>query len=79
MAIADLSLLLEEPGRFLFEDFQLSPKEQGIIYSGKGTSRLYGRTDEARLLTDTFCRVASTGESEAIIIRGFMGYVHANI
>lgn len=75
MAIDDLSLLLEEPGRFLFEDFQLSPKEQGIIYSDIGNCRLYGRTVEARLLTDTFCRIASTGESEAILIGGFTGYV----
>jgi hypothetical protein len=74
MAIADLSLLLEEPGRFLFEDFHLSQKGERIISSGKGNNRLYGRTAEAHLITDTFCRVASTGESEAFLIGGFSGY-----
>eukprot|EP00804_Cyclotella_cryptica_P019416 CCRYP_006604-RB/>CCRYP_006604-RB protein AED:0.03 eAED:0.03 QI:114/1/1/1/1/1/5/168/1358 len=73
MAIADLCLLLEEPGRFLFEDFRLSQEGERIISCGKGNSRLYGRTAEAHLITDTFCRVASTGESEAFLIGGFSG------
>lgn len=78
MAISDLSLLLEEPGRFLFEDLYLSQKTERIISSGKGNNRLYGRTAEAHLITDSFCRVASTGESEAILVGGFSGCVYAN-
>jgi hypothetical protein len=73
MAIVDICYLLQEPGRFLFEDFRLSPKE-GLI-----SRRLYGRTAEARLITDAFCRVASTGESEAFLISGFSGYVSYDI
>ncbi|KAL3799465.1 hypothetical protein HJC23_013920 [Cyclotella cryptica] len=73
MAISDMCLLLEDPGHFLFEEFQLSPKEEGIIYSGREITKLYGRAAEAHLLTDTFCRVASTRESEACLITGFSG------
>eukprot|EP00804_Cyclotella_cryptica_P019177 CCRYP_021112-RB/>CCRYP_021112-RB protein AED:0.02 eAED:0.02 QI:21/1/1/1/1/1/4/1110/1196 len=72
-AIVDLCLLLEEPGRFLFGDFQALPKGERAISIGKGSDRLYGRTAEAHLITDTFCRVVSTGESEAILIGGFSG------
>eukprot|EP00804_Cyclotella_cryptica_P019420 CCRYP_006611-RA/>CCRYP_006611-RA protein AED:0.16 eAED:0.08 QI:0/0/0/1/0.75/1/5/0/1159 len=73
MAVVDICFLLEEPGRFLFEDVQLLSKGERILAIGKENERLYGRTDDAHLITDTFCRVASTGESEAILIGGFSG------
>jgi hypothetical protein len=66
MAVADFCLLLEEPRRFLFDDFLAGGKPTISLEIGKGNGRLYGRTKEADLITDTFCRVVSKGESEAI-------------
>ncbi|KAL7478293.1 hypothetical protein ACHAW6_004062, partial [Cyclotella cf. meneghiniana] len=62
-AIHDIHLLLREPQRFLFES----------NYPLKTCTKMYGRSSEAKALTDAFCRVASSGLSEAFVIGGFSG------
>lgn len=67
-ASEDLRLMLRDPERFLFgREFTPNP----ILSNRKG--KLYGRAKELSTIADTFCRVASTGESEAFIIRGWSG------
>lgn len=64
-AINDLYLLLRNPQRYLVES----------SYPLRVCTKMYGRSSEAKALTDAFCRVASSGQSEAFVIRGFSGYV----
>ncbi|KAL3804864.1 hypothetical protein HJC23_006636 [Cyclotella cryptica] len=68
--INDLNILLQAPGRFLFDQYQLSSGYQRLVVN---KDKLYGREAEAALLTDTFCRVALTGNSEAVCISGYSG------
>eukprot|EP00804_Cyclotella_cryptica_P020127 CCRYP_014899-RB/>CCRYP_014899-RB protein AED:0.03 eAED:0.03 QI:211/1/1/1/1/1/6/342/1334 len=64
-AIKDLRLLLREPNIFLFKSNDV------LVIPAKG--KFYGRSLEVSALTDAFCRVASSGQSEAYIIGGFSG------
>lgn len=74
-ASKDFHLLILDPSSFLFERY--NPFQE----SGEATpslrvrndSKLYGREKESSLITDTFCRVASSGESEVLMIGGFSG------
>eukprot|EP00804_Cyclotella_cryptica_P019625 CCRYP_013989-RA/>CCRYP_013989-RA protein AED:0.06 eAED:0.06 QI:199/1/1/1/0.75/0.6/5/431/1198 len=66
-AIEDLHLLLQDPARFLVEEYNV----EAIVSVGR--DKLYGRSKEEQKLKDIFCRVASTGKNEAIFIGGFSG------
>lgn len=59
----DLHLLLLEPTRFLFE-----PNNRLSI-----TTKMHGRESEAKALFDGFKRVASSGQSEVLMVKGFSG------
>ena len=65
LAIIDLCLMLQEPGRYLFNSYQPPIGEPNISFL-KENVRLCGRATESKLITDAFCRVASTGESEVV-------------
>mmetsp|Transcript_25537 Transcript_25537/g.50965 ORF Transcript_25537/g.50965 Transcript_25537/m.50965 type:complete len:250 (+) Transcript_25537:2-751(+) len=67
-ASEDLRLMLRDPERFLFEK-EFTPNPTINIRQGK----LYGRDNELSTIADTFCGLASTGVSEAFIIRGWSG------
>eukprot|EP00804_Cyclotella_cryptica_P023793 CCRYP_011177-RA/>CCRYP_011177-RA protein AED:0.01 eAED:0.01 QI:5/1/1/1/1/1/2/430/1361 len=67
VAMHDLQVLLREPTRFLFN----GPPTKGNTFVGN--EKLYGRSKEVASLTDAFCRVASSGESESIFVGGFSG------
>ena len=62
-AIEDINHLLAEPMQYLFNSNQQLLK----------STKLYGRTSEAKSLLDAFCRVASSGRSEAFVTTGFSG------
>jgi len=68
-ASKDLHLLLLEPDRFLFDRFL----DQGGCTLNFKQDKLYGREAERSLITDVFCRVSFTGQSEAFFIEGFSG------
>lgn len=69
-AVQDLHLLLLDPNRFLFD--RAPPLENGAMQLSFRKHKLYGRENEAALITDAFCRV-SGGKSEAFFISGFSG------
>eukprot|EP00804_Cyclotella_cryptica_P005176 CCRYP_014234-RA/>CCRYP_014234-RA protein AED:0.05 eAED:0.05 QI:231/0.75/0.4/1/0.75/0.6/5/82/1366 len=66
----DMHVLLQEPGRFLFDQCQ-TPLGGPRLAVNK--DKLYGREEETAILRDTFCRVALTGQSEAVFVSGFSG------
>jgi hypothetical protein len=68
--INDLHILLQDPGRFLFDQYQAPSQDQRLAMN---KDRLYGRANETALLTDAFCRVALTGHSKAVCVSGFSG------
>jgi hypothetical protein len=65
VAIGDLELLLKEPSVFLFDYENRCLK--------RDSCKLYGRTEEVSVLSETFFRVACSGKSEAIMIGGYSG------
>ncbi|KAL7482010.1 hypothetical protein ACHAW6_007699 [Cyclotella cf. meneghiniana] len=67
VAIDDMKTLLQQPNRFLFDD----PLAKGNPFIGN--DRMYGRSKEIACLTNIFCRVASSGETESIFVVGFSG------
>ena len=76
VAIADLRLLLRDPGRFLFEHYELDGQTKSSMQERRRLRRndkLYGREAETSQITEAFCRVATYGESEAFFVRGFSG------
>ncbi|KAL7484241.1 hypothetical protein ACHAW6_009888, partial [Cyclotella cf. meneghiniana] len=68
--IHDIHFLLQEPGRFLFDRYQMP---SGALRLAVDRGQLYGRKEESAVLTGTFCRVALTGHSEAVCVSGFSG------
>jgi hypothetical protein len=66
----DMNILLREPGRFLFDQHRMPTGGLRLTVS---RGQLYGREEETTILKDTFCRVASTGHSEAVFVSGFSG------
>ncbi|KAL3795134.1 hypothetical protein HJC23_007362 [Cyclotella cryptica] len=66
----DLHILLEDPGRFLFDQFKAPSRDQALVVDKE---KLYDRAKETALLTDAFCRVALSGNSEAVCVSGFSG------
>jgi predicted ATPase len=68
VAIEDLSLLLGDPDRFLFDSIE---KQKGRLNVKQ--DKLYGREKEAALITHAFHRVSLSGESEALLVDGFSG------
>eukprot|EP00970_Alexandrium_tamarense_P019425 scaffold14018_cov200-Alexandrium_tamarense.AAC.1 len=71
VVIRDLELLLRYPERFLFEAHKSSTQSGRPIAVLK--DKLYGREAEAAHLTEAFCRVRNSGESEAFFVGGFSG------
>ena len=69
--IKDLHLLLLDPNRFLF-DKEPMKDSNGIINLPFREHTLYGRENEASIITDAFCRVSS-GKIESCFIGGFSG------
>jgi hypothetical protein len=61
VAIEDMKLLLQRPNLFLFG----SPLAKGRLFT---SNMMYGRLKEMEALTNAFCRVASSGRSECILI-----------
>lgn len=59
----DMHMLLLQPNRLLFD----------INHQLKVTTAMYGRTAEAKALTNAFCRSSTSGHSEAFTITGFSG------
>ena len=59
----DMHMLLLRPNQLLF----------GINHQLNVTTEMYGRTFEAKTLTDAFCRVSLSGHSEAFTVTGFSG------
>jgi hypothetical protein len=68
VAIADLRLLLEDPDQFLFDSLE----KQGGRLNVK-QDKLYGREREIALINNFLHRVASSGESGALLVDGFSG------
>ena len=68
-ASIDLHAMLLEPSIFLYENAPVLA--QPTLSLGK--KKLYGREGEQSAITDAFCRVATTGRSEALLIGGFSG------
>lgn len=66
---SDLHLLLLDPDRFLFDRSFVQGREALDIKENK----VYGRDAEQSLISDAFCRVSLTGNSEALFIGGFSG------
>jgi hypothetical protein len=69
--IKDLHILLLDPNRFLF-DKEPMKDSNGSIHLPFREHTLYGRENEASIITDAFCRV-STGKIESCFIGGFSG------
>ena len=63
-AIEDIHMLLLHPVRFV---------GQGVNQWLSPITTMYGRSSEAECILNAYCRVASSGRSEAFIIRGFSG------
>mmetsp|Transcript_2313 Transcript_2313/g.4913 ORF Transcript_2313/g.4913 Transcript_2313/m.4913 type:complete len:750 (-) Transcript_2313:2259-4508(-) len=72
-ASKDLHLLILDPASFLFERNSLEKSNEATASLRVKRSKLYGREEEISLITDTFCRVTSSGESEVLLIGGFSG------
>jgi len=77
-ASEDIHLMLRDPERFLFSNELILASGENDNMSCTVTpdivkNKLYGRGKEKTTIIDAFCRVASSGESEAIIIRGWSG------
>ena len=68
-ASIDLHAMLLAPSIFLCDNEPVLT--QPTLSLGK--KKLYGREDEQSTITDSFCRVATTGTSEALLVGGFSG------
>ena len=68
-ASIDLHAMLLTPAIFLHDNQPVLA--QPTLRLGK--KKLYGREDEQSAITDQFCRVATSGTSEALLIGGFSG------
>ncbi|KAL3766104.1 hypothetical protein ACHAWO_006132 [Cyclotella atomus] len=66
--IDDLQMLLEEPERFLFDQY---PSEKNRLPFNN--DKLHGRSEEISTCTEIFKRVVETGQSEAIRLTGDAG------
>ncbi|KAL7465012.1 hypothetical protein ACHAXS_006522 [Conticribra weissflogii] len=78
VASDDIHLMLRDPGRFLFSNESILAAGQNDDTSFKVIpeivkDKLYGRGNEISTITNAFCRVASSGESAALFIRGWSG------
>ncbi|KAL7553384.1 hypothetical protein ACHAWF_016673, partial [Thalassiosira exigua] len=73
----ELHLLLEDPGRFLFDRVPAPGGGIGgtpaLLGLDGGGSKLHGRDGEREAVAEVFCRVSRTGESEALFVHGFSG------
>ena len=69
VASKDLHLLVLDPRTFLFERaISAGEAAEGRPSLKVRTGKLYGRERETTFVTDSFCSVTSTGESEALLI-----------
>ncbi|KAL3801675.1 hypothetical protein HJC23_013180, partial [Cyclotella cryptica] len=67
VAINDMQIMLQKPQLFL----SLDPPSTVNAFMGSG--QLYGRSNEIASLTTAYCRVATSGMTEAIFVSGFSG------
>lgn len=67
VAINDMQLLLQKPNLFLSSD------PPSAVNAFMASGKLYGRSNEITSLTNVYCRVASSGISEAVFVGGFSG------
>ena len=75
-ASKDMHLLVLDPKSFLFDQYNRPNRSSTTLTKPTlqiRKNKLYGREKETTLVTDTFCRLSSTGESEALMIGGFSG------
>jgi len=70
-ASIDLHAMLLAPSIFLHDNEPVLAQPQPTLRLGK--KKLYGREDEQSAITDAFCRVATSGTNEALLIGGFSG------
>ena len=68
-ASLDLHVMLLAPSTFLYDKEPVLAQPRLRL----GMKKLYGREDEQSAITDAFCRVATTGTSEALLIGGYSG------
>ena len=71
-ASKDLRLLLLDPDSFLVDRY-FKPAPDGKVSLRIRKNKLYGRDSERSLITSTFCRVRTSGKSEALLIGGYSG------
>eukprot|EP00804_Cyclotella_cryptica_P001010 CCRYP_012361-RA/>CCRYP_012361-RA protein AED:0.06 eAED:0.06 QI:298/1/0.66/1/1/1/3/12/1416 len=67
VAINDMQIMLQKPQLFL----SLDPPSTVNAFMGSG--KLYGRSNEIAALTNAYCRIATSGITEAIFVSGFSG------
>jgi len=75
-ACEDIRLLLLDPERFLYHDeLKAAPGNSDHAKTPLRIpkNKLYGREKEISIISDSFCRVATTGVCEAFLIRGWSG------
>ena len=68
--IGDLLILLQDPERFLFDQYHLHSEKKRIPFH---VDKLYGRSKEVAALQEAFHRVVDTGHSEAVCLGGYSG------
>lgn len=71
VASKDLHLILLDPESFLVDRY-FKPIN-GKVSLRLRKEKLYGRDSERSLITSTFCRVKTSGKSEALLIGGYSG------
>ncbi len=71
VASKDLHLILLDPDSFLVDRY-FKPVD-GKVSLRIRKDKLYGRDSERSLITSTFCRVKTSGKSEALFIGGYSG------
>ena len=72
VASKDLHLILLDPDSFLVDRY-FKPAPDGKVSLRIRKNKLYGRDSESSLITSTFCRVRTSGKSEALLIGGYSG------
>ena len=71
VASKDLHLILLDPNSFLIDRY-FKPV-QGKVCLRIRKNHLYGRDSESSIITSTFCRVKTSGNSEALLVGGYSG------
>ena len=72
VASKDMHLMLLDPCSFLVDQYFKSATN-GKVSLRIRKNKLYGRDSESSLITSTFCRIKTSGTSEALLISGYSG------